>query len=312
MSFSRSSYSVDEGDSVTVRVTVSPAADRSLSIPVSASSANAESGDYRVSGTPLSFASGDTSKSFTVSTTSDSDSDDGTVSLSFGSLPPSVTTGTNATARVTIEESSGSSNNDRRNTRSNSGGGGARFALPQPNQPPVFTEGVNAQRTVAENSATPTNLGGPVSATDLDGDTLTYTLGGPDASSFSLDAATRQLNTATDLDYETKASFFVIVNAYDAKGGRDTIFVNIRVSDVAKQEVVVEARVPTPEPQSVANPHAPANCDGNGNSRTYGHPGADAYAGTDGAAVVATSPVARVHFDADSFANSDAGTDTDG
>ena len=210
VSFSRSSYSVDEGDDVTVRVTVSPAADRSLSIPVSASSANAESGDYSVSGTPLSFAPGDTSKSFTVSTASDSDSDDETVSLSFGSLPSGVSTGTNATARVTIEESSESSGENRRSARSDSGRGGAKFTPQQSNQAPEFTEGGNAQRTVAENSAIPTNLGSPVSATDLDGDKLTYTLGGPDAASFTMDYSTGQLKTATDLDYETKASYFVV------------------------------------------------------------------------------------------------------
>ena len=261
VSFSRSSYSVDEGDSVTVTVTVSPASDRPLSVPVSASSSNAESGDYSVSGTPLSFASGDTSKYLTISTTSDPDSEDETVTLAFGNLPASVTTGTNATARVTIEESSESSSRGRRNTRSNEGGGGASFSLQQSNQPPEFTEGGNAQRTVAEDSAIPTNLGSPVSATDPDGDTLTYTLGGPDAAFFTLDSATGQLKTATGLDYETKASYFVILNVYDAKGGRDTIVVSIRVTDVVEQEVVVQAQevvvqasVPTTEPQPVATP----------------------------------------------------------
>ena len=44
------------------------------------------------------------------------------------------------------------------------------------------------------------------------------------------------------------------MNVYDARGGSDTIVVNIRVTDVVEQEVVVEAPVPTPEPQPVATP----------------------------------------------------------
>ena len=50
-------YTVTEGSSTTITVNVSPTADRSLSIPVSTSSSNAESGDYSPTGTTtLSFA----------------------------------------------------------------------------------------------------------------------------------------------------------------------------------------------------------------------------------------------------------------
>ena len=87
VSFSPASRSVDEGSSATFTVAVSPAADRPLSIPVSATSSDAESGDYSVSGTPLSFDSGDSSKTFTISTINDSDRSDQTVSLAFGTLP---------------------------------------------------------------------------------------------------------------------------------------------------------------------------------------------------------------------------------
>ena len=46
------------------------------------------------------------------------------------------------------------------------------------------TQNTEAERTIAENATGPLN-GGAVTATDSNtGDTLTYTLGGPDAASF--------------------------------------------------------------------------------------------------------------------------------
>ena len=104
VSFQQASYTVTEGSSRTITVNVSPAADRALSIRISASSSNAESGDYSVSGTPLVFASGDSSKTFTVSTTNDSDRDNETVSLGFGQLPAAVGPGTQSTAQLTIDD----------------------------------------------------------------------------------------------------------------------------------------------------------------------------------------------------------------
>ena len=117
VSFSPAGRTINEGSNGTFTVTVSPAADRALLIPVSASSSNAESDDYSVSGTPLTFASGGTSKTFTVSTTNDSDRDDETVSLRFGQLPVAVGTGTQSTAQVTINDTTPA-------PRSNTGGGG--------------------------------------------------------------------------------------------------------------------------------------------------------------------------------------------
>ena len=52
----------------------------------------------------MTFALGDTSKTFTVSTISDSDMDDETVNLAFGQLPAAVVAGTQATSQLTIED----------------------------------------------------------------------------------------------------------------------------------------------------------------------------------------------------------------
>ena len=56
-------------------------------------------------------------------------------------------------------------------------------------------ESETATREVAENTAAGMNIGDPVMGTDADGDTLIYTLGGTDAASFDIDAATGQLMT---------------------------------------------------------------------------------------------------------------------
>ena len=101
-----------------------------------------------------------------------------------------------------------------------------------PASAPVFTEGTTATRTVAENTASGTNIGTAVAATDVDNDTLTYTLGGTDASSFSIVSTSGQLQTNAALDYETKLSYTVTVSVSDGKGGSDSIDVTINVTDV--------------------------------------------------------------------------------
>ena len=106
----------------------------------------------------------------------------------------------------------------------------------QPNRAPVFSEGTRASRTVAENTPSSRNIGSPVTATDADGDTLTYLLSGTDASSFSIDVETGQLQTQADLDYETKSSYTVTITVSDDISSTDaltdTITVTINVTDV--------------------------------------------------------------------------------
>ena len=66
-------------------------------------------------------------------------------------------------------------------------------------------------RSIAENTSAGENIGELVIATDLnEEDVLTYTLGGIDAASFGIEAATGQLLTKSLLDYETKDTYAVI------------------------------------------------------------------------------------------------------
>ncbi len=100
------------------------------------------------------------------------------------------------------------------------------------NNAPTFTDGDSATRSVAENAASGVNIGSPIAATDADDDTLTYTLGGTDASSFSIVSTSGQLRTSAALDYETKSSYAVSVSVSDSNGGSDSISVTISVIDV--------------------------------------------------------------------------------
>ena len=102
------------------------------------------------------------------------------------------------------------------------------------NRPPVFDVNDNSTREVEENSPEGASVGMPVSATDADGDPLTYVLGGDDAGLFDIDGNTGQVlvGKGTSLDYETTTSYSVEVTATDPSGASGAITVTITVSDV--------------------------------------------------------------------------------
>ena len=120
------------------------------------------------------------------------------------------------------------------------------------NTAPVFRDDAGAttttaKRSVAENSPTGTTVGKPVAATDIGRDgrqeTLTYTLTGDDASSFTIDRQTGQIRVASGatLNYDgsdsPKRSYTVNVTAKDPSDttenpSRATIEVTISVTDV--------------------------------------------------------------------------------
>ena len=109
---------------------------------------------------------------------------------------------------------------------------------PQINNAPAFTAGSGTTRSVAENTPAGVNIGGPVSATDADGDILTYSLGGTDAASFGVVSTTGQLKTRAPLDYETKNAYTVTVTVSDGDL-TDLITVGITVSDVEENQAPV-------------------------------------------------------------------------
>ena len=221
VSYNAAGYTVNEGGTGTVSVTLSAAADRVLQIPITVALLTAESGDYRVTGltsNALAFVPGDSSKSFTFEALQDTDTSDETVTLGLGQLPAKVTAGSRTTSVVTIDDDD--SVPPQRNRRPSGGGGGGgggggNFGSPAPgNKAPVFTDGTSASRSVAENTAGGVNIGAPVTATDADRDTLTYTVGGDDGSAFAVNSTTGQLKTKSALDFETKSSYRVTMGVF--------------------------------------------------------------------------------------------------
>ena len=101
---------------------------------------------------------------------------------------------------------------------------------PNVNHAPIFREGSRTTRSIQENTPAGRNIGSPVTATDADEDTLTYTLRGPDAASFGIVSTSGQLQTRAPLDYEKKNTYAVTVIVSDGSA-TDTISVTIDVID---------------------------------------------------------------------------------
>ena len=99
------------------------------------------------------------------------------------------------------------------------------------------------------------NVGAPFTATGRGPDTLTYTLGGPDAALFKIDSGTGQITVgaATILDYETRTSYAVEVTAAGMYGPSGTITVIIKVTDSCADGSAVE--------DAANNPGLLSDCD---------------------------------------------------
>ena len=92
-------------------------------------------------------------------------------------------------------------------------------------------------RSVAENTSDSQNMniGDPVSVTDLDGDSLTYRLSGPDANSFTIVSSSGQIQTKAGVtySYEKKRVYSVIVEVEDGSGGAVPVRIAVLPSDIS-------------------------------------------------------------------------------
>ena len=100
------------------------------------------------------------------------------------------------------------------------------------NDGPVFAS-PTVTLTLLENTGGGVAIGGPVAATDADGDSLTYSLGGRDASSFTIDDTTGQILTRQGViyDYEPKSSYRLSVTVRDGNGGLASAAVTVELTD---------------------------------------------------------------------------------
>ena len=102
------------------------------------------------------------------------------------------------------------------------------------NQEPIFSGGARTF-DVEENSVVAGDpIGSPVTAVDPDLDTVTHTLEGADATSFSIDAGSGQIRATAELNHEEKSRYSVTVKATDTRGGSATAGVTITVTDVER------------------------------------------------------------------------------
>ncbi len=104
------------------------------------------------------------------------------------------------------------------------------------NNGPAFVAGLPSEQSVAENTPAGTAIGSPYTATDDDGDTLTWSLEGPDAATFAIDTSSGQLRTKAPLDHETKPRYVVTVRVSDGTDS-DTIVVRIAVTATTARTV---------------------------------------------------------------------------
>ena len=118
-------------------------------------------------------------------------------------------------------------------------GSGVAVTVADGNRAPYLEEGLKTTRTVPENSPQGTNVGEPVVATDLNGDSLTYTIedqiGGP----YAVDNSGQiTVGAGANLDYESRTAQEVKLKVQDTDGLSDTIEVQIEITDVNEPPVV--------------------------------------------------------------------------
>ena len=109
VTFGAASYAATEGGvATTVTVTMNPAADRQVRVPITATpQAGTAAEDYSVTGLgggALNFNVADTSASFTIRANQDLDSTHDNLALAFGSLPAEVSAGAIGSATFTLTD----------------------------------------------------------------------------------------------------------------------------------------------------------------------------------------------------------------
>ena len=101
-----------------------------------------------------------------------------------------------------------------------------------PNRTPYFIGGDSVTFTIDENMSQGTPVGSALTATDPNGDTLSYSLSGTDASSFGIDSSTGQLIVKEPLDFETQSVYEVTIRVSDDRNASDDVDVTITITNV--------------------------------------------------------------------------------
>ena len=129
------------------------------------------------------------------------------------------------------------------------------------NYPPEFPFSESGVRSVSANAFAGEQVGGPVLASDLDGDVLTYLLSGDVSDFFEIGPHSGQIETIGPLNNQLEGRYFGVVHVFDGKGGNSSIAVGIDVGNVRPAAVLDSTpaagpevgTIPVPAPSSVAD-----------------------------------------------------------
>ena len=136
----------------------------------------------------------------------------------------------------------------------------ARVAAPPPtNAAPVFPDSENGQRELREDAVNGAAVEGPVQATDLNNDALTYSLAGSDSDFFTIEPngqLSLELEPDESLDYERKSTYRFTVRVSDGANdaGEADDPDNLRIDDTitvtVNSSTSTTARITARPPQS--------------------------------------------------------------
>ena len=211
VAFGPTAFTVDEGDTATTTVMITPVADRDVTVTITMTGSGATLSGLDM-GNKLIVMCGQSSRSFIVSGDQDGDAIDGEVSLALGTNDDKVSLDNSATITIIDDDKT--------------------------NLPPQFaTTTVNL--SILENLPVGTLLGDPISATDPEGDPLTYSLSGEGSQYFEV-SYQGQLMLSASLNHEVAPSYTLIMSVSDSKDGIGnpdsatdaSITINVKVEDV--------------------------------------------------------------------------------
>ena len=120
-------------------------------------------------------------------------------------------------------------------------GGFSAVEMDDRNRAPEFPDqDLDQEREIAENTVAGEYIGVAVTATDSNGDSLTYSLDGTDGASFSIERNTGRLQTKAPLNREATdgESYTVMVTATDPSGLSATVDVTIKITNVPEPPVI--------------------------------------------------------------------------
>ena len=109
------------------------------------------------------------------------------------------------------------------------------------NEPPSFGGAESFTVSMDENSPLGAPVGMPLTATDPNGDILTYSLSGDQASLFSIDSSTGQLTLIGPLDFEASSVYQVMLLVSDG-AATATIVVTISVTNLDEPAIIQLSR----------------------------------------------------------------------